>query len=124
MTIHTHRGLYQYNRLPFGVASAPALFQKLMDTILQGIPHVICYLDDILVTGTSQEDHLQNLGEVFTRLQRYGFRLRKEKCAFLQNSVVYLGYKIDSEGLHTVETKVEAIKNAKEPCDIQQLREC
>ena len=63
-TINTHRGLYQYTRLPFGVASAPALFQKIMDTILQGIPHVICYIDDILVTGANQEDHLRNLAEV------------------------------------------------------------
>ena len=53
VTINTHRGLYRYTRLPFGVGSAPALFQKLMDTVLQGIPHVICYIDDILVTGTS-----------------------------------------------------------------------
>lgn len=51
MTINTHRGLYQYMRLPFGVASDPTTFQKVMDTMLQGIPHVICYLDDILVTG-------------------------------------------------------------------------
>lgn len=53
-TINMHKGLYQYSRLPFGIASAPAIFQKTMDTILQGIPHVICYIDDILVTGASQ----------------------------------------------------------------------
>jgi hypothetical protein len=53
VTVNTHRGLYRYTHLPFGVASAPAIFQKLMDTVLQGIPHVICYLDDILVTGST-----------------------------------------------------------------------
>ena len=63
-TVNTHQGLYQYNRLPFGIASAPAVFQRLMDSILQGIPGVTCYIDDILVTGTSQEDHLRNLGQV------------------------------------------------------------
>ena len=62
VTINTHRGLYRYNRLPFGAVSAPALFQKLMHTVLQDIPHVICYIDDILVTGTSHGDHLCNLG--------------------------------------------------------------
>lgn len=51
VTVNTHQGLYRYTRLPFGVASAPALFQKPMDTILRGIPGVICYIDDILVTG-------------------------------------------------------------------------
>ena len=57
VTVNTHRGLYRYTQLPFGVASAPVLFQKLMDSVLQGIPNVICYIDDILVTGSSDEDH-------------------------------------------------------------------
>ena len=61
VTINTHRGLYRYKRLPFGVASAPAIFQKVMDTVLQGLPRVICYLDDILVTGSTEEEHVQNL---------------------------------------------------------------
>jgi hypothetical protein len=68
-TINTHRGLYQFTRLPFGIASAPAMFQKMMDTILQGIPGTICYVDDILVTGATEEEHLRNLEEVFRRLQ-------------------------------------------------------
>ena len=54
VVIHTHRGLYKYN-----------LFQKLMDTVLRDIPQVVCYLDDILVTGTSEEEHLRNLEAVF-----------------------------------------------------------
>ena len=73
-----------------------------MDTVLQGIPHVICYLDDILVTGTDDADHLQNLRAVFKRLQEHGFRLKKEKCSLLQHSVEYLGHKIDAEGIHPV----------------------
>ena len=122
VAIHTHRGLYKYNRLPFGVASAPAMFQKLTDTVLRDIPHVICYLDDILVTGTNEEEHLRNLESVFERLRQFGFRLRKEKCAFLRNSVVYLGHNIDANGLHTVHDKVEAVTNAKAPQNVQQLR--
>ena len=58
VTINTHRGLYQYTRLPFGIASAPAIFQKTMDTILQGLPNVFCYIDDILVTGPDDDTHL------------------------------------------------------------------
>ena len=122
VTVNTHCGLYRYTRLPFGVASAPALFQKLMDTVLQGIPHVICYLDDILVTGTSDKDHLSNLAVVFDRLRQHGVTLKQDKCAFLQESVEYLGHKIDAEGLHALPEKVEAVVSAPEPRNIQELR--
>ena len=64
VTINTHRDLYRYTRLPFRISSAPALFQRTMDIILQGIPHTICYIDDILVTGVNNQEHLTNL-EVF-----------------------------------------------------------
>ena len=122
VTINTHRGLYRCTRLPFGVASAPALFQKLMDSVLQGIQHVICYIDNILVTSSSGEEHLRNLATVFKRLQDHGFRLKQEKCAFLQESVEFLGHKIDAEGLHTLPGKIEAVVNAPEPRNIQELR--
>ena len=96
VTINTHRGLYRFTRLPFGIASAPALFQKAMDSILQGVPNTICYIDDILVTGRSDKEHLKNLEEVLSRLRRYGLRLKKNKCAFMQNAVEYLGHRIDA----------------------------
>ena len=72
VTVNTHKGLYQFTRLPFGVASAPALFQRTMDSILRGIPHVVCYLDDILVTGESAAEHAANLEEVLKRLRDHG----------------------------------------------------
>ena len=72
VTINTHLGLYLYTRLPFGVASAPAMFQKAMDMILQGLPGVIRYTDDILVLGTSEEEQLSRLEEVLKRLKNYG----------------------------------------------------
>ena len=59
VTVNPHRGLYRFTRLPIGVGSAPALFQQLMDTMLQGIPHVIGYIDDILVTGVNDSEHLR-----------------------------------------------------------------
>ena len=71
MTINTHRDLYQYTRLPFGVASAPAIFQKVMDTVLQGLPKVICSLDDILISASTPEEHLDNVKQVLQRLEQY-----------------------------------------------------
>ena len=81
VTINTHRGLFHYTRLPFGIASAPALYQKAMDIILQGLPGVLCYLDDILVTGSSDVAHLQNLEQVLKRLQSHGIRLKQSITA-------------------------------------------
>ena len=78
--VNTHRGLYRFTRLPFEIASAPAIFQKAMDAILQGLPHVICYLDDILVTGTTDQEHLENLEEVLSRLEQHGIHLKQDKC--------------------------------------------
>ena len=94
LTINTHRGFYQYTRLPFGVASAPSVFQKMMDTILQGMDGVICYLDDILESGRTEEEHLTNLRKVLERLQEHGIRPKRAKCTFLKTSVQYLGHVI------------------------------
>ena len=83
--------LYQYTSLSFGIASAPAIFQKAMGSILQGLEYVIYYLDNILVTGTTDEEHMQNLDTVFRWLKEHGMRLNKEKCHIWQSSVDYLG---------------------------------
>ena len=84
VTINTHRGLYEYTRLPFGISSAPAQFQKTMDIILQGLPKVLCYIDDILVTGKDDNDHYANLENVLKRLKDYGLKLKTKKCALLR----------------------------------------
>ena len=64
-TVNTHLGLFQYKRLSFGIASAPAIFQSQMEKILQGIPKAVCYLDDVLITGKDDSEHLATLEKVF-----------------------------------------------------------
>ena len=117
-TINTHRGLYRYTCLSFGISSAPALFQQTMDIVLQGIPHTICYIDNILVTGVNNKEHLTNL----RRLMHHGITLKKEKCKFMSESVEYLGHVIDSQGLHVKQDKVDAIVNAPKPKNVTELR--
>lgn len=73
-TIHTHRSLYQFNRLPFGVSSAPAIFQRTIEAVLRGFPQTFVYIDDILVTGKTEEEHLGNLNQVMDRLAEAGMR--------------------------------------------------
>nr|XP_061834657.1 uncharacterized protein K02A2.6-like [Nerophis lumbriciformis] len=121
-TINTHRGLYQYTRLPYGVSSAPGIFQRTMDGLLQGLPQVVVRVDDILVTGKDDASHLKNLGEVLERIAAAGLRLRRQKCVFMAPEVVYLGYKINCNGIHPVADKVEAIVNAPQPTDQTQLK--
>ena len=73
LTINTRRGLYPYTHLPFGVALAPVLFRRVGDTVLQGVPRVLCYIDSILVLGEDDADHMRNLEEVLPRLHQHGF---------------------------------------------------
>ena len=121
-TINTHKGLFQYNRLPFRVASAPGIFQRTMESLLQDVPHVCVYLDDILVTGPTDEAHLSTLNEVLSRLDKAGIRLKRSKCAFMLPSVEYLGHRISAAGLQLTDSKVKALKEAPVPRNVSQLK--
>ena len=110
------KGLFQYTRLPYGVSTAPAIFQSVMDRILQGLP-VACYLDDILVAGRNKQEHDQRLEQVLQHLPQSGIHLQKEKCLFCQTQVEYLGHCVDTTGIHPTEKKVTAIKEAPVPTD-------
>lgn len=121
VTVNTHRGLFTYNRLPFGVASAPVIFQRTMEGLLEGIPLVAVYLDDILVSGVDETDHLKNLDEVLCRLGEAGLRLKRSKCAFMQKEVEYLGHRVVARGLHPVERKVKAFIDPN-PTNVTELK--
>lgn len=119
--INTHRGLFCYNRLPFGVSSAPAIFQRTMETILTGIPGVQVYLDDVLV-AERKLDGGTTLKAVLQRFRENGVKLRKSKCTFRRPEVSYLGHRISSEGLQPLEKKMEAVMKAPSPKNVSELR--
>ncbi|CAC5380679.1 unnamed protein product [Mytilus coruscus] len=78
--------------------------------------------DDILITGSSKEEHLNNLETVLGKIQESGMRLNKDKCVFLAPEVVYLGHRIDQYGIYPVESKVKAITEAPEPKNVTELK--
>ena len=99
IAINTHCGLFQYNRLLFGIASAPAIFQRHMKMLLQGLDGVSVYLNDVLVVGCTFDEHQNRLPEVLPNLENSGMRLNKQKCFFLCPSIEYLGHVVDEEGI-------------------------
>ena len=122
LVVNTHKGLFKYRRLPYGVASSPGIFQRVMESLLQGIDGVEVYIDDILISGSTEEEHLKALEEVLRRLEKAGLRVKLKKCMFMRPSVEYLGHKIDANGLHPLQDKVHAIKEAPTPQSVQELR--
>ncbi len=122
VTINTHKWLFKYNRLVFGVASSLAIFQRTMESLLRGIPHMAVYLDDILITGKKEEEHLSNLDQVLKRMSQAGLRLKQCKCSFQAASVTYLGHQISAQGLYPVPEKVRAIKEAPKPGNMSELK--
>ncbi|XGW28165.1 hypothetical protein V3C99_008177 [Haemonchus contortus] len=122
LTINTHRGLFRYNRLPFGVKSAPGIFQQIIDSMIAGLDGVAAYLDDIIVTGRTTMEHLHNLEALLRRIEQYGFRVREEKCHFMMTEIHYLGNIIDASGRRPDPEKIQAITKMPRPDNVAQLR--
>ena len=85
-TINTHKGLFQYNHLPYGIWSASGIFKWNIEN-LRNIPYVIVRVDDMLVSGACNKDHLNNLEEVLKRLASAGLQLLKDNCVFMEPQV-------------------------------------
>ncbi len=122
VTINTHKGMFKYTRLPFGISSSPAIWQRFIDQVLGGLDHTCAIMDDVLVSGVNDVEHVQNLENLFERFRKYGLRLKVDKCHFMQDSVVYMGRKISRNGIQPTDDKVDAIRDAPAPRDVSELR--
>lgn len=85
LTWSTHKGLYAVKRLPFGCKPNSSIFQSVIDSVLLGCEGTVAFIDDIVVTGKGDNDHVRNLEEVFNRLSRAGFKVNKSKCEFFRD---------------------------------------
>ncbi|XP_046145704.1 uncharacterized protein K02A2.6-like [Osmia bicornis bicornis] len=122
VTLNTHKGLYRCTRLLYGIASAPAIWQRQMKNLLRDIPGVSVFIDDIRITAPNDKVHLQRLEQVLTRLGEANIRINTEKSEFFKNSIEYCGYRIDKQGIHKTKTKMDAIDKMPRPRNITELR--
>ena len=121
-TVNTNKGLSKVNRLPFGVTSSPALWQRTIDSILTNFPGVCCFVDDILVAAKTESEHLNRLIAVFKRLHDNDVHIKPEKCVFLTKEISYLGFKITDKGLFKTDEKIRAIKESQAPTNVSEVR--
>ena len=112
-TITTHRGLFQYNRLVFGLETAPAIFQRTIDQALIGLEGTLVYLDVILVMDRDQVEHDRRLDQVLSRLQQCGFRLGLPKCRFCSHEVKYLGMIVNEQGIRVDPEKMANVSEVR-----------
>ena len=121
-TFITPFGRYHFNKLPFGISSAAELFQRRMSTILEGLEAVVCLIDDVLVIGKDEAEHDTRLMQVLERLESVGVTLNREKCAFRQSSVKFLGHLIGQDGVRADTEKTSAIRDIETPQSVSDLR--
>lgn len=120
----THVGHYQFRVMPFGLASAPATFQSLMQQVFKEYLYdfVVIFLDDILVYSSTKKDHDKHLRLVLEALKKNKLYAKREKCDFYMEELVYLGYKITSKGIATDPDKVAAICDWMTPRNLKETR--
>ena len=114
-TLVTPFGAYFFNRLPFGIASAPASYQKAMDTIFHGIPDLFIYMDDLLIFSKSQSEHEQTVEQVLRKLHDNGMAISLNKCVWQAPEVEYLGYLVSENGIKPLPKKLQAVTNIAPP---------
>ena len=121
-TYITLYGKYCFNKMPFGISSAPESFQHQMSKILAEIDGVLCHMDDVLVFGSTEEKHDSRLKAALSAMLHSGLTLNKEKCEFKVNTVQFLGHVITGDGICAVQDKVRAIVDMAAPTSVKELK--
>lgn len=120
-TFITPFGRFCFNRLPFGISSAPEHFQKRLTQMLGGLDGTVCHADDILVFGATPQEHDERLHRVLQRLQQRGLTLN-DKCEFAMTEVKFLGHIVSGEGIRPDPDKIRAIVAMPPPKDVADVK--
>ncbi|RXW12198.1 hypothetical protein EST38_g13657 [Candolleomyces aberdarensis] len=124
LAFRTHRGLFQFKRMPFGYRNGPAVFQRVMQNVLSPYLWLFClvYIDDIVIFSRTFEEHLGHVDQVLGAIRDAKITLSPTKCHFGYQSILLLGQKVSRLGLSTHKEKVEAILELKEPRNVHELQ--
>ena len=114
-------GKYEYAKVPFGLAQAPAYFQELMTGVLRDLPFTMAYLDNIIIYSSTPEEHLQHIKKVFEKLRHAKLSMKLSKCHFFAKEIQYLRHILGVEGIKPVPAKTEAIKAMHPPVNPKQV---
>ena len=118
-----HKGLFSFEKMPFGLCNAPSIFQELMAHVLaECTDFATAYLDDILVFSSTFEEHLAHLNVIFEKLRKHKLKLKLKKCGFLKTETNYLGFIINKNGIKPDQKKVEAIRSLPVPTCVREVR--
>ena len=121
-TFITPFGRYKFNRLPFGITSAPENFQRRMNEILANTEGAVCLIDNVLAYGSTQSEHDQRLLKVLKKFSEAGLTFNKEKCVFNTTSIKFLRQLVDSTGVKADPDKIQAKQSLKPPMNVRELR--
>ena len=116
-------GKWEFKRCPFGLARAPAYFQRLVNEVLSGLTFAFGYLDDILVYSPDMETHLKHLRSLFIKLREADLKLKEVKCNFLKKHIRYLGHIISGKGITPVPEKLESIQKMPPPKTPKEVKQ-
>lgn len=121
-TIVTPKGLFRFKRLPFGIKTAPAIFQQAMDYMLSGLQGVHAYIYDVVITGYNREEHHQRLRCVLKRLGQRGWRLSAKNCVFSLEEIKYLGFIVNAKGISADPQAILTVANMPKPTNISEVQ--
>ena len=121
---NTHKGLFQYKVLPFGLCNSPPTFQRLMELVLDGLLFERClvYIDDIVVLGKTEEEALENLRMVLIKFKEANLKLKPSKCYLFQEQCTFLGHTVNADGTTCEQQKVDAVQTWPEPTTVKEVR--